>query len=184
MKFSRFIFLIKQDLYSYGKDKFTFYSFIKRYFKTPGFKVSFWMRTCKYFSMHKYFLGFYILSRLIYRRQQVKYGIQIGYQLNIDGGFSINHYGNIVIGQSATIGKNFNIRHSLTIGHVKGKSPVIGNNVVCGANVVIIGDISIGNNCIIGAGSVVVKSIPDYSVVVGNPAHVIRKINPNIKLEI
>ncbi|MDM8267377.1 hypothetical protein QUW44_09665 [Limosilactobacillus pontis] len=60
----------------------------------------------------------------------------------------------------------------------------MGNNVVCGANVVIIGDISIGNNCIIGAGSVVVKSIPDNSVVVGNPAHVIRKINPNIKLEI
>lgn len=33
---------------------------------------------------------------------------------------------------------------------------------------------NIGNKCIIGAGSVVTKDIPDYSIVVGNPARVIR----------
>ena len=43
-----------------------------------------------------------------------------------------------------------------------------------GANVTIIGDITIGNNVTIGAGSVVVKDVPDNSVVVGNPARVIK----------
>lgn len=44
---------------------------------------------------------------------------------------------------------------------------MIGNNVELGANVVIIGDITIGNNVTIGAGSVVLDSIPDNALVVG-----------------
>lgn len=44
-----------------------------------------------------------------------------------------------------------------------------------GANVVIIGNVSIGDNVIIGAGSVVVKDIPSNSIVAGNPAKVLRK---------
>ena len=36
--------------------------------------------------------------------------------------------------------------------------------------------VTIGDGCTIGAGSVVVKDIPSYSVAVGNPAKVIRKL--------
>lgn len=49
---------------------------------------------------------------------------------------------------------------------------MIGNNVELGANVVIIGDITIGNNVTIGAGSVVLDSIPDNALVVGEKARV------------
>lgn len=69
--------------------------------------------------------------------------------------------------QLTTIGNKFHGRH--------GSVPVIGNNVSLGANVTIIGDITIGNNVVIGAGSVVVKSVPDNCVVVGNPARIIKK---------
>ena len=135
------------------------------------------MRYCKFLSQRRYLKLFYLLARIYYRHLQVKYGIQIGYKLNDGGGFCINHYNGIVIGEGAKIGRNFNIRHSLTIGHVNGKNPVIGDNVFVGANVVIIGDVHIGDNCIIGAGAVVVKSIPDNSIVVGNPAHIIKKLD-------
>lgn len=44
-----------------------------------------------------------------------------------------------------------------------------------GANSVIVAGVHIGKRCQIGAGSVVTKDIPDYSIVVGNPARVIKR---------
>lgn len=49
----------------------------------------------------------------------------------------------------------------------------IGNNVFIGVDSIICPGVHIGNQVIIGAGSVVTKSIPDDSVVVGNPAKII-----------
>ena len=49
----------------------------------------------------------------------------------------------------------------------------IGNNIVFGRDVTVLKGVTIGNNCIIGAGSIITKSIPDNSVVAGNPAKVI-----------
>lgn len=73
-----------------------------------------------------------------------------------------------------SIGDNFYCRHCTTIGKKEGRRPRIGNNVTLGANVLIIGDITVGNNVTIGAGSVVVKDVPDNAVVVGNPARIIK----------
>lgn len=52
---------------------------------------------------------------------------------------------------------------------------VIGNNVWIGENVVILPGAEIGDGCIVGANSVVVKKIESNSIVVGSPAHVIKK---------
>ena len=76
------------------------------------------------------------------------------------------------------VGRNFSCRQCTTIGNKKDGDndhlPIIGDNVTLGANVVIIGGITIGNNVIVGAGSVVVKDVPDNCVVAGNPAKVIK----------
>ena len=42
----------------------------------------------------------------------------------------------------------------------------------------ILAGVTIGNGCVIGAGSVVTRDVEDYSVVVGNPARVIKKVSP------
>lgn len=54
------------------------------------------------------------------------------------------------------------------------KSIVIGNDVWIGSNVTIIEGVRIGDGAIIGAGTVVRKDIPDYAIVTGNPATIIR----------
>ena len=50
---------------------------------------------------------------------------------------------------------------------------IIGNNVMIGADSIILSGVTIGNNVIIGAGSVVTKDVEDGSGVAGNPAKVI-----------
>ena len=77
------------------------------------------------------------------------------------------------------IGDNCVLRHCTTIGNkgigLESKSPVIGNNCDIGSNVVIIGDVNLGDNASVGAGSVIVKSVPSNSIVVGNPGRIIKK---------
>jgi len=53
----------------------------------------------------------------------------------------------------------------------------IEDNVWIGANSVITAGVTIGKHTVIGAGSVVTKSIPPYSVAVGNPARVVKQYN-------
>ncbi|MCJ7978025.1 hypothetical protein KXU33_20270, partial [Aeromonas veronii] len=56
-----------------------------------------------------------------------------------------------------------------------GSTPVIGNGVIFGAGVIVIGDIKIGDDVILGAGAVVTRSVPARAVVAGNPARIIRE---------
>ena len=52
----------------------------------------------------------------------------------------------------------------------------IGDNVWCGANVVVTSGVEIGERCVIGANSVVTRDIPAFSVAAGAPARVIRRV--------
>lgn len=58
---------------------------------------------------------------------------------------------------------------------------IIGNDVWIGSRVIILPGVVIGDGCIIGAGAVVTKNIPDYSVVGGVPAKIIRKRKNHLK---
>ena len=52
----------------------------------------------------------------------------------------------------------------------------VGDNVWCGANVVITSGVTVGERCVIGANSVVTEDIPAFSIAAGAPAKVIRQI--------
>jgi acetyltransferase-like isoleucine patch superfamily enzyme len=52
----------------------------------------------------------------------------------------------------------------------------IGDNVWCGANVVITSGVSVGKRCVIGANSVVTEDLPPFSIAAGAPAKVLREI--------
>lgn len=54
----------------------------------------------------------------------------------------------------------------------------IGDDCWIGGNVTIMPGVTIGKGCTIGAGSVVTKDIPDFSVAIGSPAKVVKKVDP------
>lgn len=108
-------------------------------------------------------------------------GIELPRKLVIGKMLSLYHGQALVVNKGTIIGENCVLRNGTTIGHKQltdgsfSKCPRIGNNVDIGANVCIVGDVTIGDNVVIGAGSVVVKDIPPNSVAVGNPARVLEK---------
>ena len=57
----------------------------------------------------------------------------------------------------------------------KGDRILIEKGTWTGTNSVIVGNVHIGKNCVVGANSVVTKDIPDFCVVAGTPAKIIRK---------
>jgi acetyltransferase-like isoleucine patch superfamily enzyme len=52
----------------------------------------------------------------------------------------------------------------------------VGDNVWCGANVVITSGVTVGERCVIGANSVVTQDLPDHSIAAGIPAKVLKTV--------
>ncbi len=96
--------------------------------------------------------------------------------------------GNITIHNNCLIASNvsiFGANHSIDIEDkfqtmIRGDVE-IGEYTWIGEKAIILPNVTIGNNCIIGAGSVVTKSIPPYSIAVGNPAKVVKKYDMETK---
>lgn len=79
----------------------------------------------------------------------------------------------------ATINHDMNERHTIyTYGKVTVKQ-----NAWIGMNVTICPGVTIGKYAVVGAGAVVTKDVPDYAVVAGVPAKVIKMLDPNDQKE-
>ena len=55
---------------------------------------------------------------------------------------------------------------------------VIKDDAWIGMNVIILKGVTIGRGAVVGAGSVVTKDVPDWAVVAGNPAKIVKVLNP------
>ena len=115
-----------------------------------------------------------VVSKLFSLTNQLLFGLDVGRKATIAGGRSFPHPYGIVIGERARIAERVVIMQGVTIGYAdpdKGQ-PEIGNDVLIGANAAVLGNVKVGAFSKIGAGAVVVKDVPAYSIVVGNPATV------------
>ncbi|WP_280398348.1 sugar O-acetyltransferase [Nocardia carnea] len=92
----------------------------------------------------------------------------------------------ITIGDDVQIGPNVQLltpTHPLDPGQRRAKweaaEPItIGDNVWLGGGAIVLGGVSIGDNTVVGAGAVVTRDLPANVVAVGNPARVIRALDP------
>ena len=126
-----------------------------------------------------------------------------GSEINVEKGASFGDGRGIQIGRCSGIGVNCSVHGPLSIGdnvmmgpdvcifvtnhmfdridipmNTQGfseeKPVVIGNDVWIGARVIILPGVRVGNGAIIGAGAVVTHDVPDYAIVGGNPARILK----------
>lgn len=177
MKADEYLGLIRSDIHRYSGNS-SLQSFFYDYFYIPGFRYSFWMRSCRFLKSKPVLkILLFPLARGILDHYQYKYGISISYQTEIGKGLYIGHFGGIVINPQSVIGKNCNLSHEVTIGTSnrgqKRGVPTIGDNVYIGPGAKLFGAIKIGNNVAVGANCVVTKDVPDNGIVVGIPGEII-----------
>ena len=121
--------------------------------------------------------GFYLLARWLSQVARFLTGIEIHPGAEIGRRLFIDHGLGVVIGETAIVGNDVTLYQGVTLGGTgkeRGKRhPTIEDEVVIGGGAKVLGNITIGRNCRIGAGSVVLRSVPENSTVVGVPGHII-----------
>ncbi len=112
-------------------------------------------------------------ARLISQAARALTGVEIHPGATIGRRLFIDHGMGVVIGETAEIGEDVVMFHSVTFGGRsmnRGKRhPTIGNRVTVGAGAKVLGPVYVGDDAQVGANAVVVKDVPAGAVVVGVP---------------
>lgn len=114
--------------------------------------------------------------------------IEIGDNCRINGAY-IHAQKKISIGNNCVIASGVNIidsnghlllSNNRTTGRDNPKEIIIGNNVWIGINCIILKGSIIGDNCVVAAGSIVKGVFPENSLLQGNPASIVKKLDVSI----
>jgi serine O-acetyltransferase len=129
-----------------------------------------WRYGIRLLAVRKLFSGLY---RVLFKLVQVATGIELPCEVQVGDNFVIDHFGGIIVSGYAKFGDNCRIRSGVVIGLSSVDdpcAPVFGNNVDIGAGAKVLGRITIGDNVLIGANAVVLCDVPPNSLAVGVPA--------------
>jgi len=141
--------------------------FFKGYQAVQAYRVGHWL----WQSGHR------DLAYFVQMRVSEHFGVDIHPAARVGKGLMIDHAHSIVIGETAVVGDNVSMLHSVTLGGT-GKEdgdrhPKIGNGVLIGAGAKVLGNIHVGYCSRIAAGSVVLHDVPPCTTVAGVPARVV-----------
>ncbi|MEQ9257468.1 MAG: serine O-acetyltransferase [Roseovarius sp.] len=117
------------------------------------------------------------LARFFQMRASECFGVDIHPAARIGKGIMIDHAHSIVIGETAVVGDNVSMLHSVTLGGTgkeeEDRHPKIGDGVLIGAGAKVLGNIKVGHCSRIAAGSVVLQEVPPCKTVAGVPAKIV-----------
>lgn len=92
---------------------------------------------------------------------------------------------NVVLGGRATVGKNCHVGAGTVLAGVieppSAKPVIVEDDVVIGANCVVLEGVTVGKGAVVAAGAIVIDDVPAYTVVAGTPARVIKEIDEKTK---
>ena len=142
-------------------------SFIRFFIKYPEFRrlIDFRLKSMKLMS----------ILRLVTYPTSITHNLYIKISKQMGG--VMFHHGFSTIINCKSIGNNVHIYQQVTIAMTESGRATIGDDVIIYPGAKIIGNVNIGNDVIIGANAVVVKDIPDHSIVAGVPAKIIKTRN-------
>jgi serine O-acetyltransferase len=168
--------VLKCDLLRHASSNNKF-NFFKVTFFNHAFHLVFFIRIGVLFRSIPLIGG--VLGILIEYFIRIFFSSDISCKAKIGPGLMIMHGHDIVIGSNVVIGKNCKIFNGVTLGNKytevpDNSQPTVGDDVVISTGAKILGDVLIGNNVIIGANSVVLISIQSGCVAVGVPAKIIK----------
>jgi serine O-acetyltransferase len=117
------------------------------------------------------------MAYFIQMRTSEMFGVDIHPAAKIGQGIMIDHAHSIVIGETAVVGDNVSMLHSVTLGGTgkedDDRHPKIGDGVLIGAGAHVLGNIKVGHCSRIAAGSVVLSEVPPMKTVAGVPAKIV-----------
>ncbi|KCV83514.1 serine O-acetyltransferase [Actibacterium atlanticum] len=121
--------------------------------------------------------GRHDLAYFFQMRVSEEFGVDIHPAAKVGKGIMLDHAHSIVIGETAVVGDNVSMLHSVTLGGTgkeeEDRHPKIDNGVLIGAGAKVLGNIRVGHCSRIAAGSVVLNDIPPNTTVAGVPAKVV-----------
>ena len=141
--------------------------YFKGFHAVQAYRVSHWL-----WNKGRKDLSYFFQSRI-----SEVFGIDIHPAAVIGHGIMIDHAHSIVIGETAVVGNNVSMLHSVTLGGTgkqdDNRHPKIGDGVMIGAGAKVLGNIKVGHCSRIAAGSVVLHEIPPGKTVAGVPAKIV-----------
>lgn len=119
------------------------------------------------------------MAYFIQMRVSEIFGVDVHPAARLGKGIMIDHAHSIVIGETAVVGDNVSMLHSVTLGGTgkedDDRHPKIGDGVLIGAGAKVLGNINVGQCSRIAAGSVVLEDVPPCTTVAGVPSKIVGK---------
>lgn len=133
--------------------------------------------------------GWRLTARALSQLGRAITGIEIHPGASIGNDFFIDHGMGVVIGETSVIGDEVTLYHGVTLGGIapsvdsnsqigQKRHPTIEDGVIVGSGAQVLGPITVGRCARVGANAVVVKDVPPGATVVGIPARIAARGQP------